>query len=72
MDEHKNWTKYHIIHSNRQWKFCKEKAKRSIVTKKSRQEVIKEALYWMCEEGGLLTVHKEDGTVDFIVDNWTE
>ena len=70
-DMHKDWTRYHIIHTLRgQWKFYREGMKRSITTRKDRNEVIKEALYQMANEGGVLTVHHKDGTVDFIVDNW--
>jgi len=70
VDKYNDWTKYHITHSSGNWKFKKEGAKRSITTRRDRQEVIREALYKVNWDGGLLTVHKEDGTVDFIVDNW--
>jgi len=69
--ESDNWTHYHIIHTLRnKWKFYRVGMKRSIVTRKDRNEVIKEALYYMCEMGGKLVVHYKDGSVDFIVDNW--
>ena len=44
--------------------------KRSIVTRKDRNEVIKEALYKVAEDGGILIVHYKDASVDFLVDNW--
>jgi len=69
-DSHKGWTKYHIISAGKDWRFFREGMKRSIITHRDRNKVIKEALHRMCEDGGLLTVHKEDATVDFIVDNW--
>ena len=69
-NKHKGWTKYHIIHSKGQWRFYREGMKRSIATRRDRNEVIKEALYKVCEDGGLLAVHYKDGTIDFIVDNW--
>lgn len=71
MDEHKDWTRYHIIHTlHYKWKFYHEGAKRAIVTRYSRSDVIKEALYYMSRNGGVLTVHYRDGSVDFVVDNW--
>ncbi len=71
VDKYKDWTKYHIIYTLRgQWKFYREGMKRSIVTRKDRNEVIKEALYKVSQDGGYLTVHYKDGSVDFIVDNW--
>lgn len=69
-DRYKDWTKYHIIASNTKWRFFREGMKRSIMTSRDRNAVIKEALYKVCHNGGLLTVHHKDGTVDFIVDNW--
>jgi hypothetical protein len=70
-DKYKDWSKYHIIYTLRhQWKFFGEGMKRSIMTHSDRNEVIKKALYQVCQEGGLLTVHHKDATVDFIVDNW--
>ena len=71
MDKHKGWTRYHIIYTMRhQWKFYREGMKRSIVTRSDRNEVIKESLYYMCHDGGILTVHHKDGSTDFVVDNW--
>jgi hypothetical protein len=71
MTEHEDWTRYHIIKTfkSNKWKFYKPGAKRSIKTG-TRQEVIKEALYYVCDNGGYLVVHKPDASVDFIVDNW--
>jgi len=69
-DKHKDWTKYHIIHSKRGWRFFREGMKRSIMTCRDRNEVIKRALYQVAWHGGLLAVHYKDGSVDFIVDNW--
>jgi len=69
--KYKGWTRYHVIYTLRhQWRFYREGMKRSIMTNRDRNEVIKKALYKMSEDGGLLTVHKEDATVDFVVDNW--
>ena len=71
IDPHKGWTRYHIIYTLRhQWKFYREGMKRSIITNSDRNNVIKEALYQVCNHGGLLTVHYKDASVDFIVDNW--
>ncbi len=70
MDKYKGWTKYHIISTHNKWKFFREGMKRGIATRKDRNEVIKEALYHVCWNGGLLVVHYKDGSVDFIVDNW--
>lgn len=67
---HKDWTKYHIISAGNKQRFFREGMKRSIATRKDRNEVIKKALYQVCWHGGLLTVHHEDGSVDFVVDNW--
>lgn len=67
---HKGWTKYHITHDLRGWRFYKEGMKRSIKTSQTRNEAIKAALYRICEYGGLLFVHYGDGSVDFVVDNW--
>lgn len=69
-DQYKDWTKYHIISKGNKWKFYREGMKRSIMTNSDRNEVIKEALYRVCQEGGLLIAHLKDGSVDFIVDNW--
>lgn len=70
-DKHKDWTRHHIVYTLRhQWKFYREGMKRGIKTANDRNEVIKEALYQVANQGGLLTVHYKDGTVDFIVDNW--
>jgi hypothetical protein len=69
--DYKDWTKYHIIHTYRnKWKFYREGMKRSIVTRKDRNEVIKEAIYEVAHDGGVIFVHYKDGSVDFIVDNW--
>lgn len=70
MDKYKDWTKYHITHSKGLWKFYREGMKRSIRTHKDRNLIIKEALYHLCNDGGALFVHKEDASIDFIVDNW--
>jgi len=73
IDEYEGWTKYHIIYTLRnQWMFKREGAKRSIATRKDRNEVIKIALYKVCKDGGYLVVHYKDASVDFIVDNWCE
>lgn len=70
-DEYKDWTKYHIIYTLRhQWKFYREGMKRSIATRKDRNEVIQIAIYRLEDDGGYLTVHYKDGSVDFIVNNW--
>ena len=70
-DEHEGWTRYHIISTIRnQWKFYREGMKRSIVTRKDRNEIIKEALYKVADDGGILFVHYKDGSIDFTVDNW--
>ena len=69
-DKYKDWTKYHIISKGNKWKFYREGMKRSIKTHKDRNTVIKKALYQVCWNGGFLTVHYKDGSVDFIVDNW--
>jgi len=69
--EHSGWTRYHIIYTPRhQWKFYREGMRKSIITHSDRNKIIKEALYTMCSQGGLLTVHNKDATIDFIVDNW--
>ncbi len=71
MNKYDGWTRYHIITNLRnQWMFKREGTKRSIVTRKDRNEVIKEALYKVVHDGGVLFVHYKDGTVDFIIDNW--
>lgn len=71
MDKYKDWTRYHImIDMRHKWRFVREGMKRSIVTHKDRNAVIKKALYHMSWHGGLLFVHYRDGSVDFIVDNW--
>lgn len=70
-DKYKDWTRYHIVSHKNQWRFYREGMKRSIMTNSDRNRVIKEALYRVADHGGLLTVHYKDGTVDFIVDNWT-
>ncbi len=71
MNKYQDWTKYHIIYTLRnQWKFYREGMKRSIATRKDRNEVIKIALYQVDWHGGLLTVHYKDGSVDFVIDNW--
>lgn len=71
MNNHIGWTKYHITHSTRnKWRFFRESAKRSIATRLERNEVIKIALYKVAQDGGVLFVHYEDGSIDFIVDNW--
>ena len=67
---HEGWTRYHITSSSRGWRFFREGAKRAIKKDRDRNAVIKEALYYMADNGGLLIVHKRDATVDFIVDNW--
>ena len=69
-DKYKDWTKYHIIPFGNKWKFIREGMGRSIMTNRDRNTVIKKALYKVSWQGGLLTVHYKDGTVDFIVDNW--
>ncbi len=63
-------TKYHVIYSSRGWRFYKEGAKRSYIRSKDKSEVMVEAVYKIAEDGGNLTVHNKDGTVDFILDNW--
>ncbi len=68
--EYKDWTKYHIIANGNKWKFIREGMKRSIMTHSDRNKIIKKALYELCRNGGYLTVHYKDGTVDFIVNNW--
>ena len=69
-DKHNGWTKYHIITKHGGWKFFREGMKRSITTNQDRNVVIKESLYKVAHNGGLLVVHYSDGTVDFVVDNW--
>ena len=70
-DKYREWTKYHIVYTLRhQWKFYREGMKRSIVTCSDRNDVIKEALYKVSHNGGVLIVHYKDASVDFIVDNW--
>jgi len=63
-------TRYHVIHSGRGWRFLKAGAKRSYIRSKDKSEVMVAAVYKIAENGGNLIVHKEDGTVDFILDNW--
>jgi hypothetical protein len=63
-------TKYHVIHSSRGWRFYKEGAKRSYIRSKGKSEVMVAAVYKIAEDGGDLIVHNEDGTVDFVLDNW--
>jgi hypothetical protein len=71
MDKYKDWTKYHIIYTLRhQWKFYREGIKRSIVTRKDRNEVIKEAIDKVAYDGGVVFVHYKDASIDFIIDNW--
>ncbi len=71
IDKHSGWTRYHVTSINRnQWKFYREGMKRSIATRNDRNDVIKDALYRVANDGGLLTVHYKDGSVDFVVDNW--
>lgn len=69
--DYSEWTKYHIISSLcGGWRFFREGSKRSIMTSKDRNEVIKCALYKVNFHGGVLFVHYNDGTIDFVVDNW--
>jgi hypothetical protein len=63
-------TKYHVIHSGRGWRFFKEGAKRSYIRSKNKSKVMVEAVYKIANDGGNLIVHNEDGSVDFILDNW--
>ncbi len=71
IDKYKDWTKYHVsITLNNEWKFWKEGSKRSIITHKDRNEVIRTALYHLSEKGGYCFVHYKDGSIDFIIDNW--
>jgi len=70
MTKHEGWTKYHIIFSHgSKWKFTKEGMKRAIAVG-TRDQVVKKALYRVSWYGGLLILHKEDGTVDLVIDNW--
>jgi hypothetical protein len=68
--KYEKWTKYHIIHNKRGWKFIREGMSRSIMTRRDRNEVIREAIYTVCHHGGVVFVHYKDATVDFIIDNW--
>jgi hypothetical protein len=63
-------TRYHVIHSGRGWRFHKEGAKRSYIRSKDKSEVMVAAVYKIADTGGNLIVHKEDGSVDFVLDNW--
>jgi hypothetical protein len=70
MEEHDDWTRYHVTHWKTGWRFTREGMKRSIKTNKDKSAVMKTALYKVEWDGGYLVVHNEDGTVDFVVDNW--
>ena len=69
-NKYEGWTRYHIMARGNNWRFIREGMKRSIMTSKDRNEVLKKALYQVSWKGGLLLIHKRDGSVDFIVDNW--
>ena len=70
-DEYKDWTRYHIIHTLRnQWKFYREGMKRSIKTASDRNAVIKVALNRAANHSRAPVRPLQDGTVDFVVDNW--
>ncbi len=68
--DHEGMTRYHVIHTlNHEWRFYKEGLKRSYCTSRDKSKVMVDALYRICEDGGLLIVHNEDGTVDWVSDN---
>lgn len=63
-------TKYHIIFSNKQWKFKKENKSKSVISCKDKSTLITEAIYFLSNKGGYCYVHKESGEIDFLMSNW--
>ncbi len=66
----KRVVKYHVIFSNKLWKFKREKRNKSIHTCKDKSTLMTEAIYYLANNGGYCYVHKEDGSVDFLLSNW--
>ena len=68
-----NWkaaTKYHVIKSGNLWKFRKVGAKRAICVCSDKSTLMTKTIYYLAWNGGYVTVHKENGEVDFILTNW--
>jgi hypothetical protein len=63
-------SRYHILYSNKKWKFKKEGKDKAIYSCTDKSTLMTEAIYYLANDGGYCWVHKENGDIDFIMSNW--
>jgi hypothetical protein len=64
--------RFHVIYSKRRWRWYREGNKIAYMTHGDKSKVMVAAVYRIEKDGGDLIVHNKDGTVDFVLDNWSE